>query len=257
MKVKLPGIQLLLVLLLFCAPSGAQAQTSPSRDMNSLFLKANQDYNNGHYQEAAEAYDIVLRKRENGYLYFNLGNCYLKMNKIGPAILNYRRAQKFIPRFADLEMNLKYARQETRDKIEDKSYRQLLQTIFFWYYRLNTRELLIGLLSLNLIFFLLASIKMYTQSDALKWLLIVAGIVYLLNVGSAAARLYQDKFQQSGVVVGEEIEVRSGSSLNHVVLFKLHAGTEIRIEEVEADWLKIALPDGKIGWTPQKGLGII
>jgi len=257
MRVKLLRIPLIIILTFFCAPSGAQAQASPTRDINSLFLKASQDYNNGRYQEAAEAYAAILKQRENGYLYFNLGNCYLKMNKIGQAILNYRRAQKIIPRFADLEMNLKYARQETRDKIEDKGYSQLLRTIFFWYYRFNRQELLIGFLSLNLVFFLLASVKMYTQSEAVKWLLVVAGIIYLLSAGSAAARLYQDKSQQAGVVVGEELEVRSGSNINHVVLFKLHAGTEVTIEESTTGWLKVALPDGKIGWVGKNGLGIL
>ncbi len=251
---KIIGIQILFILLLFVPKAHAQAET---QDLNSLFLTANQNYQNGRYQEAAAAYATILKSRENGYLYFNLGNCYLKMTRIGQAILNYRRAQKFIPRFADLSMNLEYAQQETKDKIESKGYSQLLQTVFFWYYRLNKRELIISFLVINFLFFLLASIKIYTQTDAVNWLLIVVGIIYILSAGSTGAKLYQDKFTQSGVVTEDEVEVRSGNNLQSVVLFKLHAGTELTVQEVDTSWLKITLPDGKIGWAQKKGIGII
>lgn len=256
MKIKILGVQLLLVMAILL-PGGIQAQTKPAQDINSLFVKANQDYQNNRFQEAAKAYTTILQEKKNGYLYFNLGNCYLKMNEIGKAILNYRRAEKFIPRFADLKMNLKYARQETRDKIEDKSYSQFLRTVFFWQHRLSKQELLIGFLILNFVFFVLASIKMYTQIDTIKWLLFITGVFYLLSTGSVAAKFYQENSQKAGVVIEDKIEVRSGSNLNNVVLFKLHAGTEARIEEVKQDWLKIVLPDGKIGWVQKNGLGII
>lgn len=249
--------QLAVFITIFICMGVGYAQTNPPQDSNSMFLQANQDYQIGHYQEAIKAYTKLLTKNENGYLYYNLGNCYLKTGKIGQAVLNYKRAQKFIPRFADLKMNLEYAYMETKDKIEDKGYKLLLETVFFWYYRLNKRELLFSFLVINSIFFVVAGIKIYTQSDFLNWLLILAGIIYILSAGSTVTKIYKDIYSQSGVVLEEEISVHSGSNVQNVVLFKLHAGTEVEVEEVKNDWLKIMLPDGKIGWVQKNGLGII
>lgn len=249
--------QLIFILLSCAASAYAQPAGKPPEDVNSLFLKANQVYQEARYQEAAGYYAAVLAKKENGYLYFNLGNCYFKMSEIGQAVLNYRRAQRFIPRFEDLVMNLKYARQECRDKIEDKSYSQLLRTLFFWHYQLNRQELLICFLILNFLVFSLAGLRLYTQTDIVKWLLLLVGIVYLTSAVSLATRIYQDKFQQAGVVIGKEIAVRSGSDTSNVVLFKLHSGTELMVEKVKSGWLKIRLADGKIGWVQKSGVGII
>ena len=255
---RMKTLSILLALVSVLGLRGAvQARSRNGDDINSLFFKANQDYQEGNYRQAARAYETILRQRENGYLYFNLGNCYLKMNQLGKAILNYRRAQRLIPRFPDLAMNLQYACRRTRDKIEDKSQHQLLRTIFFWYPRLNTRELLIGFLLLHFLFFLLAGIRLYFPSEGVKWALLAAAVFYLLAAGSAGVRLYREKFRRSAVVIEEELAVRSGSNPDNVILFKLGAGAQVSVEQQKGDWLKISLPDGKIGWARKSGLGVI
>ena len=53
------------------------------------FEKGNALYQKGKYEEAIAAYETVLgSKKESAELYFNIGNCYYKLNKVAPAIYN-------------------------------------------------------------------------------------------------------------------------------------------------------------------------
>ena len=79
---------------------------------------ANDLYAKSEFQQAADSYEsLIQRGINNGYLYYNLGNTYIRLGKIGPAILNYMNAQKLIPRNENLQANLNFAIQQTRDKI--------------------------------------------------------------------------------------------------------------------------------------------
>ena len=81
---------------------------------------------------------------ENGKLYYNLGNVYFRMNDIGRAILNYRRAESYIPNDPNLHQNLSYARSRRLDEIEERQKTKVLRTLFFWHYDLSgwTRSLM-------------------------------------------------------------------------------------------------------------------
>ena len=73
--------------------------TSLAGDFASEVATANDLYAKSKFQEAADSYEsLIQRGINNGYLYYNLGNTYIRLGKIGPAILNYIHAQKLIPR---------------------------------------------------------------------------------------------------------------------------------------------------------------
>ena len=111
--------------MLFQSPLGY------AKDFMSEVARANDLYANNNYQEAADVYESIHQSGlKNGYLYYNLGNTYIRLGKTGSAILNYIRAYKLIPRDENLQANLNFAIQQTRDKIplpEQSS----LGTLFF------------------------------------------------------------------------------------------------------------------------------
>ena len=60
---------------------------------------ANDLYTKHKFQAAADTYESLIQKGfNNGYLYYIFGNTYVRIWKFVPAILNYVRAQKLIPR---------------------------------------------------------------------------------------------------------------------------------------------------------------
>ena len=87
------------------------------REWEEVYEEANRYFSRGIDAEgeqrdtlintAAGLYERIIREGgiSNGYLYYNLGNCYLVQGEIGKAILNYRRAERLIPGFGNLREN--------------------------------------------------------------------------------------------------------------------------------------------------------
>jgi len=73
------------------------------------FRAANQLYNAEKFTEAASSYEKIEPK--TAHVYYNLGNAWFRLNRLGPAVLNYERARKLAPRDPDILANLKFAQQ--------------------------------------------------------------------------------------------------------------------------------------------------
>ena len=72
-----------------------ESQTAPARqnspdnlvEIPELLFQANQSYLDGEYELAADRYEAILaRGHVNGHIFFNLGNCYFRLNQLGRAI---------------------------------------------------------------------------------------------------------------------------------------------------------------------------
>ncbi len=50
------------------------------------------------------------------------------------------------------------------------------------------------------------------------------------------------------VIVPLEVDAHTAPDSESVIRFKLHAGSEVRVQEEREGWLRIALPDGQQGW---------
>ena len=85
----------------------------------SGFEAGNDLYKKGQYEQAIDAYSTVLNaKKQSAELYFNIGNCYYKLNKVAPAIYNYEKALVLDPNNPDVLNNLKFAQKRTVDEIK-------------------------------------------------------------------------------------------------------------------------------------------
>ena len=72
------------------------------------FENGNALYQKGKYQEAIKAYETELfAKNQSAELYFNIGNCYYKLNKVAPSIYNYEKALLLNPDDVEIQNNLK------------------------------------------------------------------------------------------------------------------------------------------------------
>ena len=79
--------------------------------------QADELYKKEKYEQAAVAYEKILKKEGvAAAVYYNLGNCYYKMDEIPRAVLNYERALLLSPGDEDIRANLVLARSKTIDK---------------------------------------------------------------------------------------------------------------------------------------------
>ena len=246
-------LSLFLATFLLCHQLMAQDKNADGADPSHFFLVANQAYKEGRYEQAAALYENLLALEiSNGSLYYNLGNSYLKAGKIGKALVNYRRAELFMPRNEDLQANIQYALQQTIDKIEGRDPYSYVKSFCFWYSRLTIKELVTIFLVANIGLWGVALLQLFKKQEYLR-LVLYALIASTMVFGvSAAVKLYALYYKPGGVVTAREITVRAGGSINDTALFGLHEGAEFDWLEDDDGWVKIQLRDGKKGWVQKE-----
>lgn len=78
------------------------------------FAAAEEAYKAGAFDRAAALYSKAI---EDGWaapeLFYNLGNALFKQDRIGEAVVNYRRAWRLTPRDPDIKANFRFALQRT------------------------------------------------------------------------------------------------------------------------------------------------
>lgn len=251
-------------LVLLCTVHSVYGQGQARADFNggesldeaALFMEAQKNYKEGKYSQAARSFEKLLQDGpRNGTLYYNLGNSYFKIGMLGKAILSYRLAELYMPRDEDLNANLRYARQLTKDKIETKQLVPFLKRFCFWYSKLNIRELFLVLLIVHALFWILALLKIVLRNEYLNFIFFITLALTVVLGSSFAIKLYHYSYGTAGVVLAKEVTVRSGNGINNTALFQLHDGAEFKITQQEGDWLKIELPDGKKGWIDSRWAG--
>ncbi len=219
-------------------------------------MEANKYHKEEQYERAAMLYENLIRSgMTNGEIYYNLGNSYFKMGMLGKAILNYRLAELYLPRDEDLKANIVYARQLTKDRIEEKQFLPFLKEFCFWYSKLNIKELLIVFLLFNGLFWVLATIRIFWKREYQNLILLINLALVLVLGCSLALKLYNCTYKIGGVVLAKEITVRAGNGINNTALFQLHDGAEFKIIEQDGDWFKVELGDSKRGWVQSKYVG--
>ena len=190
----------------------------------------------------------------NGRLYYNIGNCYFRMDDLGRAIANYRRAEQYIPNDPNLRQNLDYARRKRLDRIEVPERTRVLQTVLFFHYDLGQRTRAAAFTAAFAALWLLLSVRLLWRSAALSWLAGVCAVVSMLLLGSLLVEWRHLRTVRPGVVVAAATTARKGDGLSFEPAFTepLHAGTEFRLLEDRGEWLEVALDDGRTCWLPAK-----
>ncbi len=87
----------------------------------TLTQEADSAYMNDEYAKALDTYlKIVDSEGTSSNLYYNIGNCYYRLNKPGMAILYYERALRLDPSNDDARTNLEFVNSKITDELGDK-----------------------------------------------------------------------------------------------------------------------------------------
>ena len=246
---------LAVVLLLLLSTLTASAATVTKADADSLYAAE-------HYQQAAHSYEALLKQGVSSDLYYNLGNCYYRMDDMTRAVLNYERALLLSPGDRDVRLNLQMARSKTIDKIVPES------EMFFvtWYHSLVNLMSVDGWARMALISLVAAIILAlaYLFSDRiwLRKLGFFAGLLFLVVFALSNLFAYQQKqalvHRSGAIIIRSAVNVKSTPAQNGTDLFILHEGTKVNItDDSMKDWREIRVADGKEGWLPTKDLEVI
>jgi tetratricopeptide (TPR) repeat protein len=220
---------------------------------DSLFIKANNQYDSGNFEAAAALYEQIS---DSGFvatdLYFNLGNTYFKMNSIAKAILNYERALLLSPQNDDAKFNLEMVRTFTVDRIEP-----LPEFILTTWYR-NFRNFFspTGWAYFSVSFFAIALIMFtlfwFSHGRIIKRFSFSMAIVFLLFSATTIIFAAQENVKYSSrseaIVMNPVVAVKSSPGETGKDIFILHSGTKVKITKSIGDWDEIKIADGNKGW---------
>ena len=234
-----------------------------SQETTQFAITGNTHYQNSEYEKALNAYrEIVDRGYESGVLYYNIGNCYYKLQNIGRAILYYERAKRLMPRDEDLKTNLALANLGVVDKISPRK-EFLLFRIVRGFTHLLPKTLLIWIVTgfyLSTIGFIILWIV--ARNRILRRIAfrmgILLGILFLVFGLSLLGRILEEGKRVEGIILADKVDVMSSpSDEGGMEVFSLHEGTKVRIDQKSGDWIEIVLADGKVGWVKSEVLEII
>jgi tetratricopeptide (TPR) repeat protein len=199
-------------------------------------------------------------KLENGYLYYNIGNCYYEAGEKGRAILNYRRAELLVPGFPDLRNNLSQTRHELKLTVESKNWwSDVGKSVLFWHFALDysTRRLIFY--SLFVMLWIILTGLIFFRHLFLKAGLVLVVFGVLCFGGSYLYSSYQLYFVESGVIVSRTSEVRKGPGYGYEKFYEqsLPGGTEFAVTEKLGEWWKITLKNGDSVWIRREDVELI
>lgn len=222
-----------------------------------LFISAIEAYKSEDYAAAVAGLEEIAQGGvRNGQLFYNLGNAHLKNNDLGRAILWYERALQLIPNDPDLNFNMTYARSLTQDAAEEDTS-ALIRIFFFWKFQLSNLTIMMGAMAGNLLFWCLAAGYRITRRRNLRRAMLIVMVPAAVFMLTAAYNAYESAHRSQGIVLAEQIPVRSGLEPTSTELFILHAGAKVKVVKKIDAHFQIQFTKDKIGWVAKEQVGLI
>lgn len=223
------------------------------------FEKANTFYQKGNYQEAINAYESIVKSgKESAEVYFNLGNCYYKLNKVAPAVYNFEKALLLSPCDSEIQNNLSFAKKMAIDEIAETpkvGFSKLISdfTSSFHYDTWAWMAIVFSVL------FLIGFVAYYfSSSTGLKRVFFSGMILFLLFVVVSVFSGFYEKSRinndRPAIVFADVIAVKSEPNASAQDAFTLHAGTKVTVLEDLGNYKKIQLTDLKEGWIEKSAI---
>lgn len=227
-----------------------------------LWDLANTAYVNGDYHAAAGYYEEILsRGLSSVKLYYNLGNAYFKEDRLGEAILNYRRALRLSPGSDDIRYNLGVAEARTKDNIEaipefflTKWVRGVRHTMSCTAWSVFSLVALVCALSLFLTYLLARRLSLRKTGF---YGTMLAVVVFVVTTWFALGERREMLDDSQAVVMSLSTAVKSSPDKSATDLFVLHEGTLVEITNRLDGWCEITIADGKKGWLESKTIETI
>ncbi|RYZ53507.1 MAG: tetratricopeptide repeat protein [Sphingobacteriales bacterium] len=216
---------------------------------NATWQQANAFYNAKQYDQAAGLYEKLAQSQAgNAEVFYNLGNTYYRLNRIGPAVLNFQRALQRDPGHRSATENLELTSSRIPNRIVEP------QDIFFvsWWKSLTSAQLADVWAVLSLILFIAGLVLLLLR----RWrkvpehlgnrgaaIVLVVSFTFLLFAYTASER---KMMRHKAVVMSHDAPFTDEGSKQAKSL--IPEGTTVTAMGEDQGRIRVILPDGRSGW---------
>lgn len=224
-----------------------------------VFQQAEKLYNEKQYEKALELYKTLENtNNHSATLYYNIGNCYYRLQHFTQAIWYYEKALKLKPYDEDIKNNLQLANQKTKDNIpvyDHFSFNNWLVS-FSSFFSSNTWAWLSFILfllfwiSLSMFFY---AEKILIKRTSLNLIFIFLSLTIIFWYFSYAK--YKNITQNTHAIIFQQVvNIKTEPNEKSNTAFILHEGTKVKLDTKKDNWYKIRIHDNKTGWIQSEYL---
>ena len=218
-----------------------------------IHQEAINSYNEKDYQTALEKFSLIENEGiVNSDLYYNIGNCYFRINEIGRAILYFKKALKVRSDHQSARRNLEYALTFTKDKQNSESESVIRS---FWLKAFDSFSInLLAIITLIIFIMIIMLISMmiihYKNREKTIPIFLTTIFIFLFSVFLIISILKWQEFHKTneGVLLSTSAIGYSGPGEDFTRVFTIHEGMIFTIERSEENWSLIKLENGLGGW---------
>lgn len=216
------------------------------------FDRANLLFQQADYARAAEGYErLIAEGVAHPAVFYNLGNAYYRLGRLGPAIANYERALCLEPGFDPARQNLAQCLSETEQKLARPGPASWKKNFFFWHYELPPRTIyrcaFISWLSL----WGVLALRTWRPLPRLR---IAAGVLAAVSIAFGVSAWHKAHPPRLAVVIAPETPARYGAGERETVRFNLYEGDRVIMDQQRGEWVRVIVADGDRGWTRAQDL---
>jgi len=248
------GTAFTLAILVGCGLYGVSTAPLLAASPDELFAQGNDAYEAGRFDDAVAAYERILAYGlEDARVRYNLGNGYFRLNRPGPAILNFERAHRLDPADRETRDNLELARGMIRDRVVAVEIPYPIQVVKTALQTTSTDGVAFVFLAVYLLAGGLLGAMWVTRDYVRRRLLAYGALALgLCAVIAAAAFVYRMQVESAdlAIVMQDRVDVRAGPAADNTVLFTVHEGTRLEIRNRLSGWYQVSLPNALSGWIP-------
>ncbi len=217
--------------------------------------KAEKSYKEEKYNDAISSYKKLM---DEGYysssIYYNLGNCYYKINDLGNARLYYEKALKYSPYNDGINKNLNIVIRDLDSEIVELPDFFLLRWWrgFSAIFSSTIWAIISILLAMGLV--LLVWAKLFGNFDLSNLLgkvsypLVVLLILSVLAAYSSKTRVEDN----SSAIISKQVRVLSGPDERSELLYDLKKGEKVELIDSVKQWYQVKLLNKEVGWIEGK-----
>ncbi len=171
---------------------------------------------------------------------------------MGRAILNYRRAERYLPSNADVRHSLKTALDQRADLIPMKDLHPIAGKLLGWHFKTSPTFRWWLFATCWLVLWGAWIWGGRTQKKEAHIAVLVAGGLSIVLMASLLSEIISQRQAEPGVIVGTEVLARKGDGEMYALAFldPLHSGTEFQRIDNRGQWWHIRLADGQECWIP-------